>query len=113
MRSLLCAFVTCLVLVGCDQPKSSSPSGSNPKETKGASDKPAKKYTRKEFKQMLIGKSEADVVRLIGKPDSTHDQGPRTFWYYPSLTYDPISGKDDDKSMVEVSGGVVVDAGEF
>lgn len=59
-----------------------------------------KKYTREEFRTMLIGKTKAEVLELVGKPYRTEEPGSGNYWTYADITYDPINGKTDSLAWV-------------
>jgi hypothetical protein len=67
-----------------------------------------KTWTREEFKAAVMGKTEAEVVAAVGKPDTTLDDGGgKIMWRYLSLTVDPVTGKTDYAANVWFKGGRV------
>lgn len=68
-----------------------------------------KVYDREEFRTLLMGKKEAEVVALVGKPSSTGDHGGgQTYWVYYGRTRDPITNEIDTSATVSFVDGVVV-----
>ncbi len=63
-----------------------------------------RKYTRDEFKQLVVGKSRDEVIALLGKPKTTQQVGGVDFWEYPGRTTDPVTGKTDHNAQVEFDG---------
>ena len=59
--------------------------------------------------QLLMGKSQEEVLRLIGRPDSTQDYTRWQNWFYRHITYDPISRKPDYTANVVIEYGKVSD----
>lgn len=55
----------------------------------------AKKYTRKEFETLVMGKTEDEVLAAVGKPSSTSNNGGALRWYYSDMTIDPVTSKPD------------------
>jgi outer membrane protein assembly factor BamE (lipoprotein component of BamABCDE complex) len=77
-------------------------------ETRPTQTEPANKlYTRDEFRQLLMGKTMEEVLKAIGKPNSTAESPPDTYWYYRGITYDPVTGKTDGSVQVCIERGVV------
>lgn len=67
-----------------------------------------KVFTRDEFRQLMEGKTEAEVLKLLGTPTSTYENVLGTkFWKYRGLTTDPVTGKTDDTVDVRIQHGVV------
>jgi len=56
-------------------------------------------YTREEFRTAVVGKTEAEVIAAVGKPDSTSDSGTK-MWIYKNRTTDPVTGKTDPSAFV-------------
>lgn len=65
------------------------------------------KYTREEFKKLVMGRTKDQVMDAVGRPASTSEGGGFEFWYYKHTTYDPISQKIDSSIQVCFKGGVV------
>lgn len=68
----------------------------------------AKAYTREEFKAKVMGKTEAEVIAAVGKPNDTSGAGGGVRWYYTRVTTDPATGKTDGRISVWFEGGRVV-----
>lgn len=67
----------------------------------------SKVYTRDEFRQAVLGKTPDEVLKLLGKPDRTDEDGPQ--WIYYDRRRDPLTGKIDELTFVRFSGGRVAD----
>ena len=78
-------------------------------EEQRANDPKNKVYTRDEFRALLMGKTEQEVIDLVGRPDSTDDnRGPdRKVYTYKRRTHDPISSSDDLHAYVYFEDGKV------
>lgn len=85
--------------------------GGSKKDDKPAAveQKPAAKkaYTRDEFRKLVLNKTADEVIKAVGKPDSTSELGDSVWWYYKNVTTDPITGKTDQSVQLAFSGGVV------
>jgi outer membrane protein assembly factor BamE (lipoprotein component of BamABCDE complex) len=66
-----------------------------------------KTYTREEFRKLIVGKGQDEVIATVGRPDTTQDSGRNPTWYYRNLTVDPITGKTDHSAQVIFKNGVV------
>lgn len=66
-----------------------------------------KRYTRAEFTKLVVGKTQAEVIQAVGKPDSTSESGGRVWWYYSNTTTDPITGKTDQSIQLVFEDGKV------
>ena len=62
--------------------------------------------TREEFTKLVTGKTEADVIAAVGKPESTSETGGTRFLRYKGVTVDPVTGKTDYSTQVRIDGGV-------
>lgn len=69
-----------------------------------------KPMERGEFRTMMMGKTEAEVIELLGKPTSTQDYAEASWWEYRSVTYDRITRKTDAMTGIKFKNGVVVEA---
>ena len=65
-----------------------------------------KTYTRDEFRKLVVGKTEAEVIAAVGRPDGTQNYG-TPFWFYHGVTVDEVSGKTDTSAQLVFKGGVV------
>lgn len=89
-----------LLLVGCNQPDSSKPTGPPGRKTIKRSE------LREALKKINTTKQ---LAELIGKPDKTTDEqpdGPVT-WYYYRLTVDDANDKVDDETAFIIYGSSV------
>jgi hypothetical protein len=66
-----------------------------------------RKYTRDEFKQLVLGKTRDELIGLLGKPNATQESGDLELWDYYSRTTDPTTGKTDQDAQVEFQNGRV------
>lgn len=94
MRAILIAMML-TGLVGCGQVGNSPPAAVK------------KTYERGELEKMLKGKTEAEVIELIGKPDRTQKSGANSTWIYDGISKDNVTGKVDSKVLVEIEAGKV------
>lgn len=79
-------------------------------EVKGARDtvKANKNLPRDQFRSLVTGKSEQQVLDALGKPDQTQDQeGLGKLWYYNNVAVDPVTGKKTAIVQIVFEGGVV------
>jgi hypothetical protein len=65
-------------------------------------------FLRGDFKSLVMGKTPEEVIKRVGKPDSTQDIGGEPTWYYRNRTIDPTTGAVDDKAQVEFKNGRAV-----
>lgn len=69
--------------------------------------------SRETFESVVIGKSEDEVIKSVGRPNSTKSgtwerSGIKwSYWYYEGRTVDPISGKADYQATVTFENGRV------
>lgn len=102
MRHLLPCLFALSLLVGCDGKKpSEQPANGTPKVE--AKNEGKKTYKRDELEKSLVGKTEDEVIALIGKPTKTGDG----LWTYKELTTDPITNKQDADTWVYFRDGKV------
>lgn len=97
MSRLAVLLVPALIvgLAGClDAKKSTGQAGAVAKAVMG----------REEFKKAVMGKTAAEVLAAVGKPDQT-DEGSTTSWYYRDRTVDPVTGKTDALTQVNFDKG--------
>ena len=64
-------------------------------------------YSRAEFRALVIGKTEAEVVAAVGQPDAIQDGGDR-IWYYHGRTRDPVTGRIEGSVLLILKAGRVV-----
>lgn len=67
-----------------------------------------KVYPRDEFRKLVEGKTADEVLKAVGKPDSTADAGGVTCWHYRGRTFDPVAERTDSSAQVAFERGVVV-----
>ena len=77
-------------------------------KTKDREDK-SRKYTREEFKQLVIGKSRDEVIALLGTPKTTPQLGGVDLLEYPGRTTDPVTGKTDHNAQIAFDGDLASD----
>lgn len=105
---LLSALVVCCV-VGCGKipkPSQVTTTPTTPTEATPAKTEP-KIYTREEFTALLVGKTQDQVIKLVGKPNRTSASGERSTWDYYDRTRDTIADKIDHIAFVWFRNGVV------
>lgn len=66
------------------------------------------KFDRNEFQSLVIGKTQDEILRNVGRPDRTKTVLWGEFWEYDRKTIDPISGKQDRLAEVYFVGGKVL-----
>jgi hypothetical protein len=64
--------------------------------------------TRDEFAKLVVGKTEAELIAALGKPDRTSPVGDDTWWHYDKAAKDPVTGKVDLSTTVVVRDGKAV-----
>lgn len=65
--------------------------------------------TRDEFRQAVHGRTPVKVKERVGTPDETvevGETGDRRMWTYYGRTYDPITGKTDDRAVLHFRLGL-------
>lgn len=65
------------------------------------------RMTRPEFLAKVMGKTEAEVLAAIGRPEKTTGNPGDLSWWYRNQTTDPVSLKDDPTAVVWFKNGVV------
>lgn len=75
-----------LMVVGCEFKATPAPV---------AEKKESRKWERNEFKKLVMGKTQEEVISLIGKPTRTHNYQDEISFTYEEVTYDKITGKTD------------------
>lgn len=79
-------------------------------DNKAAKDqvKANKNLPRDQFRSLVSGKTEQQVMDALGKPDETQDvEGTGKMWYYRNAAVDPVTGKKTALVQVVFEGGVV------
>lgn len=69
-----------------------------------------KAVSRNEFRRLVIGKTPAQVIAAVGKPDqTTESNGVPSMWLYRNRTRDLVTGKVDSSAALFFQNGVVDD----
>ena len=79
-------------------------------EEKNAKDqvKANKNLPRDQFRSLVTGKTEQQVLDALGKPDQTQDiEGTGKMWYYHNVAVDPTTGKKTAIVQLVFEGGAV------
>ena len=68
------------------------------------------KHNRDELRNLIIGKTQNQVIEIIGKPESSQDvSGGKQMWYYHSgISYDPVTDIVDYQVQVIFINGICV-----
>jgi outer membrane protein assembly factor BamE (lipoprotein component of BamABCDE complex) len=102
----VCLFMASTLACCCPKMDGDNRDG-NPPQNRPA--EPEKKiYTRNEFRNLVVGKTGDEVLRAVGKPESTQDMGSGQYWYYREMTKDPVTDKIDASAQVIFEGGRAV-----
>ena len=80
----VCVLCTFIFTGGCDKPSTQK----------------KKSITRTEFESLVKDMTGADILKLVGKPDSTDKVRGVECWYYYNAATDPISGKPSKAQLV-------------
>ena len=73
-----------------------------------AAERKAKVYPRDEFRDLVTGKTESEVIDQMGPPDRKEDKGPENLTYfYDKKTTDPATSKTDATTAVKFKFGRV------
>jgi hypothetical protein len=64
-----------------------------------------KQINRNEFKSLVIGKTESQLINLLGKPAETFSVGPWDYWVYNHRTKDPLTDKVDGTTQLVIQDG--------
>lgn len=78
-------------------------------EEKGARDqvRANKNLPREQFRALVTGRTEQQVLDALGRPDETQDQeGLGKLWYYRNAAVDPTTGKKTAIVQIVFEGGV-------
>jgi hypothetical protein len=65
-------------------------------------------YPRPEFSRRVMGKTEAEVIQAVGKPDETSQDNESRYWHFKKRTRDPLTGGEDSDVQVVIKDGKVV-----
>jgi hypothetical protein len=67
-----------------------------------------KKMTRGDFRSAVMYKTPKNVIKAVGRPDSTQESGSGDeYWYYSDCTVDEVTGRTDSRVQVVFRGGLV------
>jgi hypothetical protein len=64
-------------------------------------------YSRPEFSRLVLGKSEAEVIEAVGRPDETSEDDDTRYWHFKKRTVDPLTREKDSEVQVVIQGGKV------
>lgn len=91
-----------------DEPRPAAAARPDPRPDPGPS-APAKKiWDREEFRRNTTAVGKDHVLKTVGKPDRTHENGSEAVWYYDGATRDPVTGKVDQTAVVTLAGETAV-----
>lgn len=65
-------------------------------------------YLRDTFRHLVYMKSQEEVLKAVGKPDTTQETGGMVIWYYKGITKDPITEKIDYHVQLVFESGKVL-----
>ena len=69
-----------------------------------------KPRTREELKTLLAGKTKAEVIEVLGRPEQTGEYSAGDFWTYRRVSFDPVAGRTADAAHIWFDRkGVVAD----
>ena len=100
-------LAVCLALLPCFSLACYRPPATTPPAAQVSA---AKVYTREEFKALVIGKTEAEVIEAMGRPDNASEIGTAKSWGYTHRTTDPVTGKADAEASIFFRDGKVYSA---
>ena len=66
-------------------------------------------YSRPEFSRRVLGKSEAEVIEVVGRPDETSEDDDARYWHFKKRTLDPVTQEKDTDVQVVIKDGKVAD----
>lgn len=67
--------------------------------------KEAKSRTREELKGLVTGKTKAEVLKALGRPEGTlADPDGGETWHYENASYDPVAQKPDRHVWIKFDG---------
>ena len=64
-------------------------------------------YSRPDFSRLVMGKSEAEVIEAVGRPDETTEDDDARYWHFKKRTLDPLTQQKDTDVQVVIKGGKV------
>lgn len=62
-------------------------------------------YSRETFSSLVLGKSEAEVIAAVGRPDDTSEDEDARYWHFKKRTFDPLTQEKDTDVQVIIKGG--------
>jgi hypothetical protein len=65
-------------------------------------------YSREDFRDLIMGKSEPEVLDAVGKPDHTSEDSQFEYWHYRRRTRDLTTDKVDSDVQVVFQDGKVI-----
>lgn len=87
-----------VVSLGCCCPSNFKPNTTSPSP---ANNQVKKTYSRDEIDKLVRGKTQDDVMKLLGKPIETlANRDGTTSWIYREIVFDPIAQKHDYATFV-------------
>jgi hypothetical protein len=66
--------------------------------------RPRWRYTREEFRALVLGETRAEVAAAVGNEKHGVQPGPSEVWHFAGLTVNPETGKPDFNTAVTSSG---------
>ncbi|MFO0810074.1 MAG: hypothetical protein U0746_15745 [Gemmataceae bacterium] len=57
-------------------------------------------YSRNDFAQMIMNKTEEEVRQQLGEPDRTSNDSDSVYWHYRWRTVDPENGEKDSLTQL-------------
>lgn len=70
---------------------------------------PPRVYSRPEFSRLVLGKSEAEVIKAVGRPDETSEDDDARYWHFKKRTLDPLTQEKDTDVQVVIKAGKVAE----
>ncbi len=70
----------------------------------GGTGSAVKPIPREEFRARLMGKTEAEVLQILGRPKETKDYDGVKVWSYDGFTFDPVTDKQDRSTTIRIDG---------
>ena len=64
-------------------------------------------YSRAEFSRLVLGKSEEEVIKAVGRPDETSEDDDARYWHFKKRTLDPLTQEKDTDVQVVIKAGKV------
>jgi hypothetical protein len=92
------ATLLSFIVIGCGQT-------SGPQSGEQAQDRDV--YTRSQFQELIMGKTEAEVLQELGRPKSTSEHNGVQYWHYGHRTKDPLTQEIDGDAQVVFENGRV------